>query len=361
MSSLNKTSLYKKHIELKAKILPFAGYMMPINYPKGIQFEYDCVRNDVGLFDVSHMGQIKINGNKSINFIKRISVNNIDNLKPGDAQYTAICNADGGIIDDVILYKFSNYEFMFVVNGANRDKVYKWMQNHNVFDCSLNDQTFKSSLIAIQGPNSRKHLEKLFQKEINLSFYTHNYFSINSDKVLLSRTGYTGELGFELLGESSLINYIWNYFVKEGINPCGLAVRDILRMEMKYCLYGNDINEDTSPIEAGLGWIVKNKDDFIGKEKIDNDKNNGISKKLLCIKMIDKCIPRTGYNILYEKSLIGEVVSGTFSIKLNSGIALAYISSDFDVSNYISIEIRGKEYKGKIVTPPFLKNTSLHS
>ena len=132
-------------------------------------------------------------------------------------------------------------------------------------------------------------------------------------------------------------------------------------MEMKYCLYGNDINEDTSPIEAGLGWIVKNKDDYIGKEKIDNDKNNGISKKLLCIKMIDKCIPRTGYNVLYENSLIGEVVSGTFSIKLNSGIALAYISSDFDVSNYISIEIRGKEYKGKIVSPPFLKNTSLHS
>jgi len=361
MNNLNKTSLYDRHIELKAKILPFAGYKMPINYSFGIQKEYNFVRNDIGIFDVSHMGQIEIYGEESKDLIKKVTVNNVDDLDIGDAQYSAICNVAGGIIDDIILYKFSENKFMLVVNGANRVEVYEWILKHNIYNCSIIDQTLDSSLIAVQGPNSRIYLEKIFDEKIDLKFYTHKDYFLDSKKVLLSRTGYTGELGFELLGDSNIINQIWDNLIAEGVHPCGLAVRDVLRMEMKYCLYGDDINESLTPIEAGLSWIVKNKNNFIGKDIIDLNKKNGVDKKLLCIKMIDKCIPRTGYNITFNKSKIGVVTSGTFSNKLNTGIALAYISTDFDITSIIDIEIRGKIYKGQIVSAPFLKETSLHN
>ena len=269
MTDLKKTSLYNKHIELNAKMLPFAGYQMPINYPLGIQKEYDFVRNSVGMFDVSHMGQIKIFGKESKNLIEKITVNNVDNLQDGDAQYSAICNISGGIIDDIILYKLKRDEFLLVVNGANREKVYNWIVKNNNYDCSLFDQTLNHSLIAIQGPDSRNKLEEILKEKISLKFYTHKYCKINSAEFLLSRTGYTGELGFELLGDINIINEIWDEFIDAGVHPCGLAVRDVLRMEMKYCLYGNDINEDLNPIEAGLSWIVNNNKNFIGKESIE--------------------------------------------------------------------------------------------
>ena len=361
MMNLNKTSLYTNHVDLKAKILPFAGYLMPINYENGIQYEYKSVRNDVGLFDVSHMGQIVISGINAANLLKRITVNNIDDLLSGKAQYSALCNASGGIIDDIIIYQLNELEYLLVVNGANREKVYDWIENNNKDRCDIQDKTFKSSLIAIQGPNSRKYLEGFLNSTVDLKFYTHNYFIVNEQKILISRTGYTGELGFELLGNSDIINAAWKYFINKNVNPCGLAVRDILRMEMKYCLYGNDINESISPIEAGLGWIVNNKNDFIGKKVIIDQKERGVSKRLVCVKMIDRCIPRTGYKIISNNLQVGEVVSGTFSSILNSGIGLAYINTTFDSSKPLCIEIRNKLYNGKIVKPPFISNTSLHN
>ena len=361
MKSLTKTSLYNQHIKLNAKMLPYAGYQMPINYSSGIKKEYDFVRSDIGMFDVSHMGQIKISGNSSKKLIKKITINNVDNLKAGDAQYSAICNHRGGIIDDIIVYKLSESDFLFVVNGANRIKVYNWIIKHDIYDCSILDRTLESSLIALQGPNSRKYLEKIFNDKINLKFYTHKDYFVNSSKIMISRTGYTGELGFELLGDSKIINHIWDELINLKVNPCGLAVRDILRMEMKYCLYGNDINEDLNPVEAGLSWIIKNDYDFIGKNVIELSKKNGVSQKLVCIKMIDKCIPRTGYSVTSGNSIIGKVTSGTFSNNLNSGIALAYISTSFNSSDFLNIEVRGKNYKGKIINPPFIKNTSLHN
>ena len=361
MTDLKKTSLYNKHIELNAKMLPFAGYQMPINYPLGIQKEYDFVRNSVGMFDVSHMGQIKIFGKESKNLIEKITVNNVDNLQDGDAQYSAICNISGGIIDDIILYKLKRDEFLLVVNGANREKVYNWIVKNNNYDCSLFDQTLNHSLIAIQGPDSRNKLEQILKEKISLKFYTHKYCEINSVEFLLSRTGYTGELGFELLGDINIINKIWDEFIDSGVHPCGLAVRDVLRMEMKYCLYGNDINEDLNPIEAGLSWIVNNNKNFIGKESIELVKKNGPEKKLRCIKMIDRCIPRTGYDIMSNELVVGKVTSGTFSNSLKAGIALAYISSNVNISDTIYLEIRGKKYRGQIVSPPFITNTSLHN
>ena len=361
MTDLKKTSLYNKHIELNAKMLPFAGYQMPINYPLGIQKEYDFVRNSVGMFDVSHMGQIKIFGKESKNLIEKVTVNNVDNLQNGDAQYSAICNISGGIIDDIILYKLKRDEFLLVVNGANREKVYNWIVKNNNYDCSIFDQTLNHSLIAIQGPDSRNKLEEILKEKISLKFYTHKYCKINSVEFLLSRTGYSGELGFELLGDINIINKIWDELIDAGVQPCGLAVRDVLRMEMKYCLYGNDINEDLNPVEAGLSWIVNNNKNFIGKESIELVKKNGLEKKLRCIKMIDRCIPRTGYDIISNELVVGKVTSGTFSNSLKAGIALAYISSNVNISDTIYLEIRGKKYRGQVVSPPFITNTSLHN
>ena len=356
-----KTSMYNKHKNLNAKILPYAGYLMPINYSKGIQNEYNAVRNDVGVFDVSHMGQIFIKGENVLKFIQKIAVNDASILRDGDAQYSAICNDSGGILDDVIVYKLTDDKFLLVVNASNCLKIFDWLNKNNKYDCHILNKTNDLSLIAVQGPNSRNTIEKILDCSINIDFYKHKEYILNNKKIFISRTGYTGELGFELLGKSDIINDLWDLLIQNKVEPCGLAVRDVLRMEMKYCLYGNDINELISPIEASLSWIVKNNTNYIGSEKINNQKRNGVNKKLMCIKMIDKCIPRTGYKVFVENDEVGIITSGTFSKSLNTGIAMAYINIEKIKNKNVSIEIRGKMNKGEIVKPPFIKNTSLHN
>ena len=356
-----KTSMYNKHKNLNAKILPYAGYLMPINYSKGIQNEYNAVRNDVGVFDVSHMGQIFIKGVNVLKFIQKIAVNDASILRDGDAQYSAICNDSGGILDDVIVYKLTDDKFLLVVNASNCLKIFDWLNKNNKYDCHILNKTNDLSLIAVQGPNSRNIIEKILDCSINIDFYKHKEYILNNKKIFISRTGYTGELGFELLGKSDIINDLWDLLIQNKVEPCGLAVRDVLRMEMKYCLYGNDINELISPIEASLSWIVKNNTNYIGSEKINNQKRNGVNKKLMCIKMIDKCIPRTGYKVFVENDEVGIITSGTFSKSLNTGIAMAYINIEKIKNKNVSIEIRGKMNKGEIVKPPFIKNTSLHN
>ena len=334
---------------------------MPINYVHGIQFEYNEIRNSVGVFDVSHMGKIQIIGQNSINLINKITVNNATILKSNEAQYSAICNDNGGIIDDIILYKLSDEKFMLIVNANNCNKVYNWINSENSYNCIVTDESSEFSLIAVQGPLSRKFLEEILNDTIDMKFYTHKYYSYKKRNFLISRTGYTGELGFELMGSHDIINELWDLLINKGICPCGLAARDILRLEMKYCLYGNDINEEISPIEAGLGWIVKNKSNYIGSKIISKHKNNGVIKRLLCIQMIDKCIPRTGYKIYTDDKQIGEVTSGTFSPGLNSGIALAYIDQHHSNAKSINMKIRGKRLNGIIVSSPFIKSTSLYN
>ncbi len=355
-----KTSMYNKHKNLNAKILPYAGYLMPINYSKGIQNEYNAVRNDVGVFDVSHMGQIFIEGKNVLKFIQKIAVNDACDLRDGDAQYSAICNDSGGILDDVIVYKLTNNKFLLVVNASNCLKIFEWLNKHNKYNCDILNKTNDLSLIAVQGPNSRNIIEKILDFSINIDFYKHKEYMLNNDKIFISRTGYTGELGFELLGKPNVINSLWDLLIQNKVEPCGLAVRDVLRMEMKYCLYGNDINELISPIEASLSWIVKNNTNYIGSEKINNQKRNGVNKKLMCIKMIDKCIPRTGYKVFIENDEVGIITSGTFSKSLNTGIAMAYIDIEKIKNKNVFIEIRSKMNKGEIVKPPFIKHTSLH-
>ena len=356
-----KTSLYNKHRDLNAKVLPYAGYLMPINYSGGIQNEYNAVRNDVGVFDVSHMGQIFIKGENALKFIHKIAVNDASILRDGDAQYSAICNDSGGILDDIIVYKLTNNKFLLVVNASNCLKIFEWLNKYNKYDCDILNKTSDLSLIAVQGPNSRKIIEKILECPINLAFYKHKEYILNNKKIFISRTGYTGELGFELLGSADIINDFWDLLIENKVEPCGLAVRDVLRMEMKYCLYGNDINELISPIEASLSWIVKNSTNYIGSEIINNQKRNGVDKKLMCIKMIDKCIPRKGYKVFIDQDEVGIITSGTFSKSLNTGIAMAYINIEKINNKNICIEIRGKMNKGEIVKPPFIKDTSLHN
>lgn len=358
MRTIN-TSLYNEHIKLGAKLIDFSGYSMPVNYINGIKKEYIAVRENVGIFDVSHMGQIRILGKDAKSFLNYITTNDVSKLNNGDAQYNLICNKEGGIKDDIILYMLNNLEFLLIVNASNCKKIFNWILEFNDKKLQILNETSDHSLIAVQGPNSKKELSKIFSQDINLEFYKHKVFP---DDIIVSRTGYTGELGFEILGDHKKIIDIWSKLIQNGVVPCGLAVRDILRMEMKYCLYGNDINESINPFEAGLKWVVNmDKKDFIGKNALKEIKNSTINKKLVCFKMIEKCIPRKDYVIHNMKNhKIGLVTSGTFSIGLNYGIGLGYVDKEFD-ENEICLELRGKKFKGLIIKPPFLNNYSLHN
>jgi len=359
---MNLTSLYESHVKLNAKIVPFAGYKMPITYQK-ITDEYNEVRNNCGIFDVSHMGQIHITGDDCINFIQYITVNDVNKINNYEAQYSAMCNLDAGIIDDLIIFKFSNTDFIIIVNASNTAAVLQWMGIYKKdFNINIKLMNETHSLIALQGPQSRDILNKISGDRITLPFYNLIKTKLLNNPVILTRTGYTGELGYEILAEHHIIQKLWNYFIDYGVSPSGLAVRDILRMEMKYCLYGNDISDHTNPLEAGLSWIVNlDKDDFLGKDSLLKFKNNEHQRRLIGFEMIEKAIPRKGYVVYVDNQKIGEVTSGTHSPYLSKGIGLAYIDNTYNqIGKLISIEIRGKLMNAKIVNTPFIKKTSLH-
>ena len=352
-----KTSLFNHHLELGAKVIPFSGFEMPVNYPKGILNEYNAVRSNCGIFDVSHMGQFFISGISSYDFLQNVTINNVSKLSNYDAQYSAICNHDGGIIDDLILYKQPDGYFM-VVNAGNIDKNFEWLNSNIINDVTIENISSDNSLIAIQGPNTRKFLSKITNADLNIKFYSYIQAEVLQCNIMLSRTGYTGELGFEFYGKHEHIIKIWEKLVDIGVEPCGLASRDILRMEMKYCLYGNDIDEGTNPIEAGLSWITDmNKNSFIGKEKLIEEQSNS---KLIAFKMLDRGIPRKDYDINVNNIKVGRVTSGTQSFTLNSGIGLGYVENKYSYINQkIEINIRNKNVKAQIIRAPFIKNTSL--
>ena len=358
---MKKTSLYQEHIKLNAKIVPFAGYEMPINYSEGIQFEYESIRNNVGVFDVSHMGQIVVSGEESFEFLQYLTINDLNLIDVNGAQYNAICNNNGGIKDDIIVYKFKS-KYILIVNASNCEKIFEWMLKNNTFNCSISNDSDQFSLIAVQGPSSRKMLNEIIQFNNSLKFYNHEVSKFNNQKILLSRTGYTGELGYEILGEHDIIVEIWKKLIALDATPCGLAVRDILRLEVKYCLYGNDLNEDITPIDAGLDWILKlEKDNFLGKKNLLKEKENGSSKELVCLEMFDKCIPRKGFDVYLNNDIIGKVTSGTFSLGLKKGIAMCSIDRGHYKKNLeISLKIRNSFKRGKMSKSPFITKTSLH-
>ncbi len=359
---MKQTKLYSVHKSLGAKIVEFAGFSMPIQY-NSIIAEHKAVRETAGLFDVSHMGEIFIRGNNALEFIQNITINDASKLVPGKIQYSAMCYPDGGIVDDLLVYMIEENEYMIVVNASNKDKDFDWMIKNNHTSAEITDCSDEYSLLALQGPQSKNVLQKICNRELNLEYYNFFMAKVADEDVLVSRTGYTGEPGYELYfkGDEATAGKLWNTLMKagkeEGLVPAGLAARDSLRLEMGFSLYGNDIDRTTNPIEAGLGWITKlNKPSFIGKEVLQKLKNDGTSRKLAGIITDEKCFPRKGYTITCDGKKIGEVTSGTVSPVLEKPIALAYVESKYSViGTKVNFLIREKEIPAIICKYPFIE------
>jgi aminomethyltransferase len=359
---MKQTNFIDMHKKYGAKLVEFAGFEMPIQYTSIIA-EHKAVRNSVGVFDVSHMGEIIIKGKNALEFVQNITINDASKLEIGKVQYSAMCYEDGGIVDDLLVYKISDEEFFLVVNGANKDKDFDWMIKNNIQNVEIIDESDEYSLLAVQGKNSQKVIEKLLNHKVSLEYYTFYVTKLFENEIIVSRTGYTGELGFEIYfkGSKEYAENVWQKLFDAGkefdIQPTGLGCRDSLRLEMGFCLYGNDIDSTTNPLEAGLGWITKlKKTNFIGKEALESIKTEGIKRKLVPIFFEEKVFPRKGYDIVKDGKIIGKITSGTVSPILEKPIALAYINSDYsNEGNFVEANIRGKGAKAIITKLPFYR------
>ena len=359
---MQKTKFYNCHIKHNAKMVDFAGFTMPIQY-NSIIAEHKAVRETIGVFDVSHMGEIVIKGKSALDFVQKITTNNAATLDIGKVQYSAMCYADGGIVDDLLVYKISDIEYMLVVNGANKEKDFLWMNQNNSSGVDIFDESDDYSLLAVQGPNSRKLIEKVFNQVVDIEFYSYLTASLFNTKVIVSRTGYTGELGYELYfkGTAAMAEKIWDLLFELGnefgIVPTGLGCRDSLRLEMGYCLYGNDIDNTTTPLEAGLGWITKlKKGEFIGRDSLVTQKENGIKHKLVPLIFEERAFPRKDYEINKDGHKIGRITSGTVSPVLEKPIAMGYVNTEYaKVDEIVDVMIRDKAIPAKITKLPFVK------
>ncbi len=359
---MKRTTFNNVHKNLGAKLVEFAGFEMPIQY-SSIIAEHKAVRNSVGVFDVSHMGEVFVKGEKALDFVQHITVNDASKLFAGRVQYSAMCYEEGGIVDDLLVYRIADDEFMLVINASNIEKDFAWMQKNNKFGVDLKNESDEYSLLAVQGPNSLKTLQKLTDTQINLEYYHFTKLNLAGIDMIFSRTGYTGELGYELYfkGNEKVAEDLWNKIFEAGkefdIQPVGLAARDSLRLEMGFCLYGNDIDQTTNPLEAGLGWITKlSKQSFIGKDVLVKVKENGLKRKLVAITSDEKTFPRHGYDLSVNTNKIGAVTSGTVSPMLEKPIAMGYVETQFaEIGSEINFLIRGKEVPAKVVKLPFVK------
>ena len=357
---MKKTVLFDRHEKLNAKIVDFAGFLMPVSY-SSVNEEHLHVRNNVGVFDVSHMGEIEISGSNSFNLVQYLCSNDISKLKIGKAQYNCLTNDKGGIIDDLIVYRVESEKYLLIVNASNILKDWEWINKQNVkFNSLIVNLSDKLSLLAVQGPKAQALCQKFTSEDLSLlpnySFIISSFAGI--ENIIISKTGYTGSGGFELYIPNKNAIDIWDaLFNCKGfdLKPIGLAARDTLRIEMGYCLYGNDIDEETSPEEANLRWITKVDTSFIGHEIIDKQIKKGSKRKLIGFKLIEKSIPRSGYEVFdINSKLIGKVTSGTFSPVLKKGIGLAYLDSVNIKDDLIYIKIRNNLSKAEIVKTPFI-------
>jgi len=359
---MKNTPLTDKHIALGAKMVPFAGYNMPVQY-EGVKAEHDTVRNAVGVFDVSHMGEFKLKGDHALDLIQAVTSNDASKLVDGQAQYSCLPNDTGGIVDDLLVYKVNDKEFYLVVNASNVEKDWNWISKHNKFGVEMTDVSDKTALLAIQGPKAIQALQSLTNVDLAaMKYYTFKVGTFAGiENVIISATGYTGAGGFELYCNNENALHIWNKIFEAGapygIKPVGLAARDTLRLEMGFALYGNDINDTTSPIEAGLGWITKFTKEFTNSANLKAQKEAGVKRKLVGFEMVDKGIPRHDYEIHDAKgNKIGIVTSGTQSPTLNTAIGMGYVTTEFSTpGSEIYISIRDKGVKAKVVAMPFLK------
>ena len=360
---MKKTSLFDIHVKSNAKMVPFAGFNMPVQF-EGVNAEHLQVRNSVGIFDVSHMGEFLVEGENATSFLNYICSNDILLMSDGKAQYNCITNPNGGVIDDSIVYKFSSNNYMIVVNASNIEKDWNWINKQNInFNNKLTNISNNTSLLAVQGPKANEVIQKLVDFDLSqLKSYSFIKNDIKEIKeVIISTTGYTGSGGVELYVNNIDAIKLYNLLIETGeylgIKPIGLAARDTLRLEMGYCLYGNDIDDTISPIEAGLKWATKINKDFIGKKHILNSIKNAIEKKIIGFVLNERGIPRKGYKIFDSKqNEIGVVTSGTMSPVLKKGIGMGYVKfSSAKLGSQILIQIRNKYVKSEIVKPPFIK------
>lgn len=358
---MKRTPLFNKHVSLGAKMVPFAGFEMPVQY-SGLTEEHFAVREKAGLFDVSHMGQFFIEGPGAKDLLQYVATNNADALKDGKAQYTCLTNENGGIVDDLIVYKIADEKYFVVVNASNIDKDWNHINNHNTFGAIMTNASDEMSLLAIQGPKATEILQKLTPVQLqDLPYY---HFTIGEvagiQDIIISNTGYTGSGGFEIYFKNEDAEKLWDDLMSAGeefgMLPCGLGARDTLRLEKGFCLYGNDLDDNTTPLEAGLGWITKFDKDFVAKDILEKQKSEGVTKKLAGFEMQEKAIPRNGYPVVdAEGKTIGKVTSGTMSPMKKTGIGLAYLDTDFTkVGTEIFIQIRNKNIPAQVVKPPFV-------
>ncbi len=360
IENIKKTPFYDKHVEAKGKIVEFAGFLMPIQY-QGIVAEHLAVRKNIGLFDLSHMGEFEVSGSDALSFLEKVTTNNVAALKPGEIQYSCMPNADGGIVDDLLVYKFED-KYWLIVNAANLEKDFNWLDSQKSGDVKLIDRSDEFGLLAIQGPNAQKLLEQLTDFNLEeIKYYNHATAKIAGVDIFFSRTGYTGEDGFELYIPPQHANTLWDAIAKVGkelgMELIGLGARDSLRLEMKMALYGNDINDTTSPVEAGLSWIVNFDKDFIGAETIKKHKADKPSRRLVCLEIDGKAFPRPGYEIYDGDRKLGVITSGTVSPSLEKPIALAYLPKGMTKSGTkVEVAIRKNRFEATVVKPPFYKN-----
>jgi aminomethyltransferase len=363
MENLKKTALYEKHLALGAKMVPFAGYEMPVQYA-GVSHEHHVVRQKVGMFDVSHMGEFWVEGSEATAFLNSVTSNDVAKLTPGKIQYSCLPNATGGIVDDLLVYCASETKYMLVVNASNMAKDWAWLQQFAPkFDVAMSDASDATALMAVQGPRAVAALQSL--TDLDLAGMTYYTFGVGTfagvPNVLVSATGYTGAGGFEIYVPNEHAAKVWDAIMaagaSEGLEPIGLGARDTLRLEMGFCLYGNDIDDETSPIEAGLGWITKFTKEFTNSAALKAQKEQGVARKLVGFKLIDRGVPRHGYPVVDESGQpVGVVTSGTMAPSLNEAIGMAYVPANSAAPGQtIWVEVRGKALKAEVVSLPFYK------
>ncbi len=362
---MNRTVFYDHHVALGARMVPFAGFEMPVEY-SGVRQEHINVRKNAGVFDVSHMGEIWIKGPKAFELVQRLTSNDVSKLDPGKIQYTCFPNEEGGIIDDLLIYRYEDERYLLVVNASNIEKDYNWITKQNINGASIDNASDRISQLAVQGPKAVALLQTLTPIDLSsISYY--NFVTAEfagAEEAIISNSGYTGAGGFELYLHNEDGARVWEQLLKAGkefgLEPAGLAARDTLRLEMGYCLYGNDITDTTSPLEAGLGWITKfvEGNDFINRSYMERQKAEGVKKRLVGFELLERGIPRQNYPILNgDGETVGEVTSGTLSPMLNKGIGMGMVELPFASNgNEILIGIRNKQIPARIVRPPFYKN-----
>jgi aminomethyltransferase len=363
---LKRTPLYDEHVRAGGKIVPFAGYEMPVQYSAGIIAEHQAVRRTAGIFDVSHMGELEVRGGDALGFLQYVTTNDVSKLADGQAQYSAICRDDGGILDDCIVYRFDDH-YMVVVNASNTDRDRDWIAQHaDRFDTTLTDRSEETGLIALQGPRAQDILRRITRADLEQIRYYHFAEGTVADvPCVISRTGYTGEDGFELYLPADRTVDVWRRLLEvgsaDGLIPAGLGARDSLRLEMGYALYGNDMDERRTPLEAGLGWVTKlDKGEFIGRDAIAKLKEAGVREKLIGFVCTERGFPRHGYEVRINGQPSGEVTSGIVSPMLQQGIGMCYVPADLaKPGTAVEIMVRDKAIPAELVRPPFYREGSV--